>query len=55
MMDTPSEKEHFKAEFNQFKTTTATEKYSIFNARKSEDTNRATRTWVTCFNKYLTD
>ena len=30
-------------------------KEDIFKARKSENTNRATRTWVTCFNEYLSE
>ena len=54
-MDAASEKNDFKAKFNRFKSTSKTEKETIFNGRKSENTNRATRTWMTCFNEYLVE
>ena len=54
-MDAPEKQEEFKVKFPWFKTTTATDKETIFNGRKAENTNRATRAWVTCFNEYLTE
>ena len=55
VMDSPLEKETFSPKFNRFKSTTREQKDVIYNARKSENTNRATRTWVTCFNEYLAE
>ena len=47
-MDAACEKEDFKVKITRFKTTSKTDKDAIFNARKAENTNRATRTWLTC-------
>ena len=57
-MDSPKEKEQFKANFsvkNRLKKTTSDQKKEIFDGRKSTNTNRVTRTWVTCFNEYLVE
>ena len=52
-MDAADESDDFQVSFKQFKTISTEEKNKIFNERKAANTNRATATWVKCFNEYL--
>ena len=54
-MDTSAKTEDFEAKLSRFKRTTEQEKLEIFEGRKPANTNRATRTWLTCFNEYLVE
>ena len=54
-MDSAGRGETFQATFNRFKTISNEEKQKIFNERKAQNTNRATNTWMKCFNDYLSE
>ena len=44
-----------KPKNKRFKNISTEDKQLIFEQRKSVNTNRATRTWITCFNEYLVE
>ena len=52
-MDSTDKTEQFQTKFNRFGTVSREDKDKIFKERKSVNTNRATATYLKCFNEYL--
>ena len=54
-MDSNPNNDNFEVKFGRFGTVSSVDKDKIFKERKSLNTNRATATYVKCFNDYLSE